>query len=387
MKILQIVTLVSPDGAYGGPTRVALNNARALEDLGHEVLLVAGARGYDTFPEHIDGVRVRLFQAKTAIPGVGYAGTTARAMRSWIAESAHCFDVAHVHFARDLVAIPAALELCRSHTPFVVQTHGMITPGSHPLAGPVDLLWTARLLRRADRVLYLNERERADLLTVGGPGLAVESLHNGVPIVDPTVRLRAAISSEPEVLFMARLHPRKGADIFAEAAVSLLRAGVKAHFRIVGPPEGAEAAVDAVVESARAGGITDEQLRREPAVPPDEALARFAAASVYVLPAADEPFGMTIVEALSCGVPVIIDRGGGLADFVTRHECGLVTQSTPQDVAAAIRQLLSAPELASEMGERGREGIRAELSMENVGRRLETIYGTVLAKSRDAEGC
>ena len=389
MKILQVVTLITPDGAYGGPTRVALNHAAVLTRRGHAVTVVAGACGYDELPECIDGVAVRLFPARTAVRGIGYAGTAAPAMRTWIAAHASRIDIAHVHLARDLVTIPAARQLRKAGVPLVLQTHGMITPGSHPLAGPVDWVWTTRLLQQAGCVFYLNERERDDLRRVGGDGLRLEHLQNGVVAVDASVARCGLTRSHdvPEVLCMARLHKRKGAHIFAEAARTLLRAGIRARFCVVGPKEGGEVAVDAVIERARRDGVTEDQLRREPAVAPEQVLARMSKASIYALPAAREPFGMTIVEALSLAIPVVISADGGLAPFVERHGCGVVTKATPEHFASAILRLLSNPVQANAMGQRGRAAVNSELSIEQVGRRLERIYSSLLAARGDCQKC
>ncbi|MCG5431648.1 glycosyltransferase [Mycobacterium sp. MYCO198283] len=382
MKILHVVTLISPDGAYGGPVRVAVNQAEVMRSFGHDVTIAAGARGYDTLPDRIGNVPVQLFPARTAVPGFGYAGTWAPTMRPWIAANAHEFDIAHVHLARDLVVVPAAFQLRRRHMPMVFQTHGMIRPGGHPLSAPVDRIWTSRLLRDAATVLALTEREENDLRGVGGDSVKVRLLPNGVPMPEIPPDADSKRDRVPEVLFMARLHERKRPEVFAEVALQLLSAGVRACFSVVGPPEGAETAVDAVVEQARARGFGEDALRREPPVPPERALDRMSRASVYVLPAVREPFAMTILEALTLEVPVVIGRDGGLAPFVQRHRCGVVVDGSVQSFAEAITELLSDLASARAMGERGRAAVEAELGIDGVGRELEQVYGAVLSGHR-----
>src|SRR5437867_204758 len=58
MRILQVVTLLSPDGAYGGVARVALNQSAELIGRGHDVTVAAATRGYEVVPEELDGVPV-----------------------------------------------------------------------------------------------------------------------------------------------------------------------------------------------------------------------------------------------------------------------------------------------------------------------------------------
>jgi glycosyltransferase involved in cell wall biosynthesis len=384
MRILQVVTLISPDGAYGGPLRVALNQADVLRGFGHDVTIIAGTWGYDHTPTDIGGTPVLLFPARRAIHGLGYAPTYAPRMVPWIADHATNFDIAHVHFARDLVAIPATRMLQRRGTPTVLQTHGMVVPGSHPLADVIDRLSTTRLLSRAAAVLALTEREVTSLRDVGGRHLKVCELPNGVPLPQDIPTAADGPADVPEVLFFARLHERKRGSVFAEVALRLLSAGVTARFSIVGHPEGDEHAIDAVIARARDAGFGPEVLRREPPTPPERALERMSRASVYVLPAAREPFAMTILEALTMERPVVMCADGGLAQFVSRHECGIVVDGSTDSLVRAINDLLEDPAGARHMGARGRRAVEAELSINAVGRRLEAIYERIVHRRKES---
>src|SRR5680860_368699 len=166
MKIVQIVTLISPDAAYGGPVRVAVNQARELMRRGHDVTIIAGTRGYDTKPTEIDGVPVHLFNVSRWIPHTGFAGLTS--WRLWLHLLRHVkdFDLVHVHMARDLVTLPSAAVALLMRVPLALQCHGMIDTTSNLLARPLDALLTRLILRRAGVVFYLTPREEADLTAV-----------------------------------------------------------------------------------------------------------------------------------------------------------------------------------------------------------------------------
>ncbi|MFD4430696.1 glycosyltransferase, partial [Nocardia sp. NPDC058497] len=94
MRVLHVVTLFSPDGAYGGPVRVACNQAQELTGRGHRVALTAAVSGADAVPS---GLEVHGFPAGTAIPGAGFAGLRARGMISWLRRHVREFVVVHVH--------------------------------------------------------------------------------------------------------------------------------------------------------------------------------------------------------------------------------------------------------------------------------------------------
>ena len=110
MRILQVVTLLCPDGAYGGPARVALNQSAELIGQGHNVTVAAATRGYRIVPAELDGVPVRLFAARTLLPGTGFAGLVAPTLSRWFRRNRNSYDIIHIHFGRDLVVLRVMAE-------------------------------------------------------------------------------------------------------------------------------------------------------------------------------------------------------------------------------------------------------------------------------------
>lgn len=371
MRILSVVTLVTPDGAYGGPVRVAVNQAAALAQLGHQVSLTAAVRGFDEPPTELDGVPIRLFKARTVLPGTGFAGLAAPGMLRWLRASIGEFDVAHIHAARDLVTLPAAAIAARAGLPYFLQTHGMIDPSTNPLAGPLDAALTKRLLKNAAAVFHLTNFERDQLRAVAGD-LKFAPLQNGVPAAESTpISLQT-----PEVLYLARLAPRKRPLAFVEAAVRLASTHPEARFTLVGPDEGEGAAVITAVERAKLAGAN---ISWEGALPPELTLDRMRQADIYVLPSVSEPYPMTVLEALSVARPVVVTDTCGLAGFVARHDAGLVATDTIETLTEAIGTLLADPRAAGAKGSNGRDAVRRELSMAAIAEQLSEHYSAAVS--------
>lgn len=376
MRVLSVVTLVNPSGAYGGPVRVAVNQARELLRKGHQVIVAGGCSGFDSPPTDLEGVPARLFPARVLLPRTGFAGLSSPGLLRWARVAMKSFDVVHVHLARDLVTLPIAALARRGRHHYLVQTHGMIDPSSHPLAKPLDAALTRRVLGGADAVLYLTQTERAGLLKVA-PGLeSLVELPNGVPEAAPAVHADRGESAE--VLFMARLAPRKRPTAFIEAATQLTAEFPAARFSLVGPDEGEAPAVKAAIAAARRASVT---ISWEGALSPELTLDRMRRASAYVLPAVNEPYPMSVLEAMSVGLPVVLTDTCGLAPLVRRSGAGLVTDGRAESLVTAIRGLLSDPTEARAMGERGRQVVRSELSMDAIGRQLSTLYSVVTGAS------
>lgn len=367
MRVLHVVTLVSPDGAFGGPVRVAENQAGGLRARGHDVTVTATSRGYgDDPPRELGGAPLRLFPVRRLVPPAGFSGMASPEMLWWLRTAVRQSDVVHVHLARDLVTLPAAELARRAGVPYVVQPHGMVVESDHPLAGSLDGLLTRRVLAGARAVLHLTPEERRGLVAVGGPDLPLQQLGNGVPEV-ATV---PALPDRREVLFCARLQERKRPALFARTARTLLDEGVDADFALVGPDEGqgpaVQAEVDAFGDRAR--------LRWEGPLPPGATLARMARASLVVLPSVDEPYPMSVLEAMSVGRPVVVTDSCGLAPAVAEHGCGAVVDASPEALLAAVRRLLADPDELARAGERAARAAREHFAMPAVAARLEACY-------------
>ena len=293
---------------------------------------------------------------------------TAAGMGRWLRRSVTDFDVVHVHLARDFVTLPAARRALRQDVPIVVQPHGMIDASESLLAKPLDALWTVPTLRRARSVFHLTPRESADLEHVAGAGrLALRPLHNGVPSAP---RREPRTDGVQEVLFLARLHQRKRPDMFVKMANALAAEGVDASFTLVGPDEGEGAHIAALIDEYGLAG----RVSMEGAVSPEDSGARLARASVYVLPSVDEPYPMSVLEAMAIGLPVVITDSCGLAPLVAESQSGIVVGSDLESLVSAVLRMLRDPDEAANMGENGRRIVETELQMGNVARILEEVY-------------
>lgn len=369
MKILHVVSLVDPEGSFGGPLRVAVNQLAQLRTAGHEVTLAAGVRGFSSLPTEFDSVPLQAFQARTVVPGTGFAGISAPEMLIWLARNARSFDVVHIHLARDLVSLPAAALLQTMRIPYIVQTHGMIDASDKVLARVLDGVMTRRVLRSASTVLSLTAHESRDLREVEPKLSSVVVLPNGVPATD----LVGDAGGSRDVLFLARMAPRKRPQWFVRAAQQLAAEFPEYTFSLVGPDEGEGDPVRSLLANDDAGG----RIKYEGAMPPSQTLERMTKSCLYVLPAIEEPFGMTVVEAMSVGLPAVVRDDCGIADDVAKIGGAVFSGD---DCTAQMRIFLADEQLRREVGERGRTFVAQHVTMEAIGRQLEDVYmGTVIA--------
>jgi glycosyltransferase involved in cell wall biosynthesis len=372
MRILHVVSFISPDGAFGGPIRVAEHQASALRERGHDVTVLAGQRGYD--PPLPSSEELRLFPARQLLPTGTFAGVAAPRMLPAARREIRRSDIVHVHVARDLLTLPVALMATQFGVPCVVQPHGMIDESDRRSAHLLDRLATRRVLRRAAKVLVFRDVERRSLETVVGGPLPTVMVRNAVPRVAEVPPL----PEHPEVLFCARLHERKRPLAFVRMAKTLLDEGVDASFVLVGPDEGEGPAVDAEVRAVGDAG----RLRWEGALDRGAVLERMGRSSVLVLPSFDEPYPISVLEAMSLGRPVVITETNGLAPEVADTDSGIVVPDDDVDtLVAAVRGLLASPSRLARMGAQARDAANGRFSLEGVAKVLEDTYVEVIGEA------
>ncbi|MFD8728572.1 glycosyltransferase [Streptomyces sp. NPDC059611] len=386
MKILHVVTLHTPDHAFGGPTRVAFNLSKVQRAAGDDARVMALGDGFPDgeLPIHVEGVPVHLFQARHLLPMFEVSGITSAALLRTARRMMRGADLVHVHLMRDLVTLPAALLALATRTPLVVQTHGMIDPTEKKVAQLTDVLGVRKVLREADAVLHLTEMERVDVNAVAAPVPLTRTVRlvNGVrpqerkPARDP--------GRPPTILYLARIQERKRPEDFVSAMPHVLARHPDARFVLAGPDTGALAGTLAL---ARKLGVTDSLDHVGP-LEHDEVLAADRDADVYVLPAIEEPFPVSVLEAMSVGTPVIITRTCGQAPDVAEAGSGRVIDSrvgedaaNARKVADAILELLE-PEAAERAGKAAWELVNEQFTIEAVTATLRRTYEDVVRRRR-----
>jgi glycosyltransferase involved in cell wall biosynthesis len=379
MKLTHVVTYVSEDGAFGGPVAVAVGQAAELARRGHEVELLAGWDGRAELS--VPGVSVRLFPV-SALPVGGFSGLRAPALARHLfdAPDGSAPDAVHVHLARDLITLPLARRLASAGRPYVVQPHGMVMPDARPKTRAFDALWTRRALRGASTAFALTQREATGLAAVGGPAVHVERIANGIAAeaaddgAGGADAADARDAARPEVLFLARLHPRKRVMAFARMAQLLAERGSPARFAVVGPDEGDLAELQRFIAEHPA-----VPLAYEGPIAQGAGRARLARASVYVLPSFGEVFPMTVLESLAAGTPAVITRDCGIADELDGRGAGVVTDGSPDELAQAVSSLITDSGAWAAAAEAGARSIAEVFGIAAVADQLEAAYARAAA--------
>ncbi len=244
----------------------------------------------------------------------------------------------------------------------------------------------------ANRVLPVSDASRAALAKWGVPAGKLFTIHNGLDTrAMQSRRGRAEMRRElglppdaPVAGMVGRLVPWKGPQVFVEAARRVLEEAPETYFLLVGDAVfGEQDFVDGL--KSRVGQLGLEErviftgLRQDI---PDLLGCMDVFVHASVLP---EPFGMVILEAMFCTVPVVAARGGGVDEIVLPGETGLlVPPDDPQALARAVIGLLNDSEAARHMAEQGYRRAVADFDAGAAARAIEDEW---LRELEDAAAC
>lgn len=269
----------------------------------------------------------------------------------------------------------------------------------------LDRAQVERCLQAADLVVgcsnYVIQGVRARF-----PDLPVpfEDLPNGVDVTT-NHPLRSAIGDA--VLFVGRISPEKGVHVLLDAWRQVKPSRPNAQLTIVGPMEtcprellvdlSADPDVRALSrfydESGNGTGSYENHLRQQipdsiassvtftGSLPHEQVLEMYSRSDLLVNPSLSEAFGMSLVEALNAGTPVVASHVGGMEEIVRETGGGiLVTKADAAALSDAIIRMLKDPPLRNRMGKRGKDHIAELYSWERIGALAETLYREVIAK-------
>jgi glycosyltransferase involved in cell wall biosynthesis len=401
MRIAMISEHASPlavlgeEDAGGQNTHVA-ELASALVGEGHDVRVYT-RRDSTTLPEVVstpDGYQVCHVPAGPAqrvpkdelLPYMGEFG-------SWLADTwrrgGWTPDVAHAHFWMSGLATVHAGR--RTGVPTVLTYHALGTvkrrhQGAKDTSPPGRIGYERALGRAVDRVIVQCEDEVRELVRMGVPRSRMALVPSGVnqAVFRPDGTVAPRDPARPRILTVGRMVERKG---FLDVVRALPAVPDTECVVVGGPPADllpADSFARRLSALAESCGVAD-RVKLVGAVPREEMGAWYRSADVLVAAPWYEPFGLTPLEGMACGVPVIGTNVGGIADTVVDGLTGeLVPPRDPRALGTALRRLLTDKVRRFAYATAALDRIRSRYSWKRCAEQLGAVYAALTTVSRPA---
>jgi phosphatidylinositol alpha-1,6-mannosyltransferase len=245
------------------------------------------------------------------------------------------------------------------------------------------------MVRAAHRVLSNSPfGSRRIQAAYGRPATVIE---HGVDFSAPSqqsvesLRCQYGLADKRVAVTVNHLHPRKRIDLFLQAArVAAGKVPGTVALVVGGGPE--RAALEQL--AAQLGMRVGHDAIFTGPVPEEMLPAHYALGDVYVHTGLQESFGLSVIEALSLGLPVVSVDEGGPQDTVQDGVSGYLVPSTPEALGAAVATLLTDPQRSKEMGRAGAIFVATHFDWRRGARTLLAVFrnvGTRLAPPREVE--
>lgn len=361
LQILHVIGTLDP--AWGGPVEGLRNLTTQALARGHNVEILCAddpsSAWLPSWNPTIHAVGPGRFRK------YGFASGLDR----WLADNAGRFDAIVVNGIWMYFGYAVWKATRRIGTPYFLFIHGALDPWfkqKYPLKHiKKSVYWRMfehKMLRDAEKTLFTSQEELVLANDAFLPykcrpevtGYGIERPHFPDSF-DRGRSIRAitdahpALANRPFLLFLARIHEKKGIDLLLKAFVASKQA-LRGKALLIAGPAGDETIVPKLKSLASSLGISDDVVWTGPLYGKAKWEA-LRAAEAYVLPSHQENFGISVVEALACGTPVLVSDKVNIWREIDASNCGFVA---PDDVDGTIRLLKSWAHLS----EQGRSEMR-----------------------------
>jgi glycosyltransferase involved in cell wall biosynthesis len=397
MKVLCVIPSYLPAFQYGGPIASMHGLNTTLVKKGVDVTVYSTNAGLDkevpvNREVNVDGVKVTYFAFTKFFEFMGATGWQfSLPMTRALKRNLKAFDIVYI------VAIwnyptAAAAHYCRKYKkPYIISPRGLLYPYTTGKKSwkklPYYYLVAKRDLKCASAIHYTTEDEAEQchsrlglknkpIIIPNGIDLAEfsnlpepESLSNKYPV----------LKDKKVILFLSRINWKKGLNILSKAYGRLARERDDVHLLIVGNDEGGyEKKVKAWFKDE---GVFD-RVTFTGILTGGEKLEAYAGSDIFVLPSYSENFGMVVIEAMACGLAVIISNRVGVHREVERSKAGLVIRPDSGELYNAMANLLDGRGNFLRMKERAKRLVEERFSIEKIVDKMIEVFGEIIDGSQ-----
>jgi glycosyltransferase involved in cell wall biosynthesis len=396
MKILCIAPYYKPAYVYGGPTRSNSQLCEALVKLGAKVtVLTTNANGMELLdvplgcPTDVDGVEVFYYPVVPIFPhSFFYSPSLAKACY----QKTDQYDVAFLDtiFSHAMGPAVAACKLAR--VPYIITLRSALLPWGLRHKQLKKKLYLALMGNKYfNHATALHCTDPTESMAVKHLGLSAPTfvVPNGMDThhfaclpVRGVIRQHLNIPEQAHLLlFLGRLHVKKRPDLAVEALGAAQSLTGETHLVLAGPDE--MQLIPKLQAQARQLGCAD-RLHITGLLKGDEILSALADADLFLMPSEPESenFGMSAVEAMAAGLPILVSEGVPIGQWAESAGAGRIASCTVESFTKITCELLTLSAGLKEMGRRGQTLAREKFDMATVASQMLEQYQSIIVTGR-----
>jgi glycosyltransferase involved in cell wall biosynthesis len=363
LKILRVAPDIYPYTVGGLGIHVP-EMSKEQTKMGHKVTVYTASEGAKSSYVAPDGYYVRNFKPFVKILG---NSITPNMFIDLVKEQSK-YDVVHAHshlfFSTNLSAVARKL----GSTPLVITNHGLNSQTAPKWFQDIYTATGARLtFAAADKIICYTETEKKELINIGVKSQKIKVIHNGID-TDLFVPAKEPSFEKKNLLWVGRYAKGKGLDYLVDAFNIVKLKHPDATLTMVGQGPDKDRTIQKIYDLNLSNSIIMKDF-----VPNSEIVSLYQNSSVFVLPSLEEGVPRTILESMSCGIPVVCSSLPQLVDIVDGGGT-LVPVKDSQTLADSILEVLSNSSLAEKFRENGRRNVVENYSWKDTVRKTIRLY-------------
>lgn len=388
MKVLHIIPSVAK--VRGGPSKAVIEMVKALRSQNVDAEIVTtNDNGKDLLDVPLDiltdrleeygNVPIRFFSRFSpnlnAVREFAYSG----ALTAWLWQHITDYDIIHVH-AIFSYASTIAMAIARiKNVPYINRPLGQLCEWSLQQSKLrkqiyLNIIERSNLLH-SQSLHFTAEQEREEFHQLGLniPNFVLpHGVHIPEPIPDAQDKLRQILQIPhqiPIILFMSRIHPKKGLEYLIPA----LSKFQDSNFAFVIAGNGESDYMNQIQDLLEKHRISD-RTHLVGFVNGETKNLYLQGADLFVLTSHSENFGIAVIESLAAGTPVLITNGVAISPMVKEQDLGYVAQLDSEAIASTIQEFFEHPQVAKQKGDRAQQYIAEHYSWAKIAHSLINIY-------------
>lgn len=373
------------DFSDGGPVRAIIDLSAKLAALGHNVKIITleDKDAPETWRDNPESNPCTVRIGPMSNKGLTYSP----AQRAKIHDTIKDADIVHLHAIWEPMTLGVSKIVRKANKPYVISLRGMLDDWCmeqrrlkkliYLKLGATDMLNSAAAIHSTAE----GELAQSKKWFPKAPGVVIPNLLNLTPYETmpgkDIARKKFPMfdTGDPVLLYLSRLHYKKGVEHLIEA-IKILKDSGSPH-RLIVAGDGDKAYETKLKDLTTQLGLND-YVAFVGLVVGDEKLSLYQAADLFVLPTSQENFGFVLYESLAAGTPLVTTKGVDTWPELESQAQAVICDQEKNDLANTIKELTADPVALEQRGQAGREWIFAEQHPDRVIKRFQAMYNDVL---------
>ncbi|QSR88582.1 glycosyltransferase [Methylacidiphilum caldifontis] len=387
MNILFVICSLS--FRHGGPTKACLETAECLHNKGYRVEICATEDLQD-----IDSSLLSIFQNKGICIHV-FPITLRNFFLSryyyfsfdlvrFLSKNISRFDIVYIYSLYRFPPTISSYYARRKNIPYIIHPHGSLDPylykKNRHIKNIYEILFEFRNLNKAAAIHFtaIEEKNLVSPLNLKAKSFVIPygiQLNYYIPNPNLAEKYFHELKNKKILLFFSRINFKKGLDLLIPAFAKIRKEISNLFLVLAGPDnEGYGEKVRGWIKEYR----IEDQVIFTGMLLEEKKRAILSLANLFVLPSYTESFGIAVIEAMAMELAVVISNKVNIWREVEEAGAGLVVSCNVDEIAKACIKLLKNPQLAKEMGKRGRKLVENRYSLEATTQALEEEFKKII---------